>query len=66
MEGQDEGKTDRKFKKKENLNRAPTAEDLPDMKVKPLGSCMTPVEAPAVLRTVPLALMLLLVETGAR
>lgn len=39
---------------------------IPGMKVKPLGSCMTPVEAPVVLRTVPLALMLLLAETGAR
>lgn len=39
---------------------------VPGMKVKPPGNCMTPVEPPAVLRTVPLALMLLLAETGAR
>lgn len=39
---------------------------IPGMKVKPPGSCMTPVEAPAVLRTVPLALTLLPAETGAR
>lgn len=37
------------------------------MKVKPLGSCMTcPPEAPVVLRMVPLALTLLLAETGAK
>lgn len=36
------------------------------MKVKPLGSCMTPADVPAVLRTVPLALTLLPVKTGAR
>lgn len=39
---------------------------VPGMKVKPPGSCMTPVDAPAVLRTVPLALRLLLAEAGAR
>lgn len=58
-----------------NCNRALDVEDktphvflpyIPGMKVKPLGSCMTPVEPPAVLRTVPLALTLLLAETGAR
>lgn len=40
--------------------------DIPGMKVKPLGSCMSPAEPPAVLRTVPLALTLLVAETGAR
>lgn len=40
--------------------------NVPGMNVKPPGSCMTPVEVLAVLRTVPLALMLLLAETGAR
>lgn len=39
---------------------------IPGMKVKPPGSCMTPVEAAVVLRMVPLAPMLLPAETGAR
>ncbi|TNN61320.1 hypothetical protein EYF80_028447 [Liparis tanakae] len=39
---------------------------VPGMNVKPLGSCMTPAEPPVVLRTVPLAQMLPLAETGAR
>lgn len=43
---------------------------LPGMKVKPLGSCITPAEAAEVLSTVPLALVMLLTlelaDTGAR
>lgn len=57
-------KDDKSIKKR---TRAPVLLPyVPGMKVKPLGSCMTPVEAPALLRMVPLALMLLLPETGAR
>lgn len=59
----------------DNCNRALDYEDktpglllanVPGMKVKPPGNCISPVEVPAVFRTVPFALMLLLAETGAR